>query len=490
MLSTERTKTNSNMIITISTSSNHQLSSSLAETIANNDDLLTELFLCMPIKSLLIFKSVSKQWLSLITNPCFSYRRTPIPKSIVGLFVYNHLRSQQYDFINLTSSDLSDPPFQPLTFLNNSILQSCHGLMLLCSDNYCQLPINEVFNAIYGVNLAYDPSKSPHYKVIFVWSYENSEEGDFLIEIYSSKTGSWRKSISLHIMKLILDLGSLYFDVDEEKVHDLPMSDTIDVHYRRRFRYFGESRDHLHLIEIYGPCTALFYVYEMERHYSRWMVKYRVDLLAVAVAFPEMVRSHPLDIRKYGFLIHPVVREEEDEDSYFLVHIPNKPMRYNFKDKSFEKVHEFAPSNASKSLNVMIRIKPVKSEISRITNFNILMTRREMADHIESIIIKVIDDIFENLLKTWWVTRISRSGEEGNCVWRTVAWRRGQKNRRGEQRLGGKRSAPSAAVNGEERDEIDGKWESGFVNDDVGPKISLGRTQSDRIWASTGLRPK
>ncbi|KAK3217645.1 hypothetical protein Dsin_011615 [Dipteronia sinensis] len=301
MLSTERTKTNSNMIITISTSSNHQLSSSLAETIANNDDLLTELFLCMPIKSLLIFKSVSKQWLSLITNPCFSYRRTPIPKSIVGLFVYNHLRSQQYDFINLTSSDLSDPPFQPLTFLNNSILQSCHGLMLLCSDNYCQLPTHYETN--FGLGMFWNGSL--HW--ISLWE------------------------------------GSLYFDVDEEKVHDLPMSDTIDVHYRRRFRYFGESRDHLHLIEIYGPCTALFYVYEMERHYSRWMVKYRVDLLAVAVAFPEMVRSHPLDIRKYGFLILPVVREEEDEDSYFLVHIPNKPMRYNFKDKSFEKVHEFAP---------------------------------------------------------------------------------------------------------------------------------------------------
>ncbi|KAK4837790.1 hypothetical protein QYF36_008481 [Acer negundo] len=97
--------------------------------------------------------------------------------------------------------------------------------------------------------------------------------------------------------------GSIYFDVDEEKVHDLPMPDTVDVHSRRRFRYFGKSRDHLHLIEIYGPWTALFNVYEMERDYSIWMVKYRVDLLSDAEAFPEMVRSHPLDIRKYGFLI-------------------------------------------------------------------------------------------------------------------------------------------------------------------------------------------
>ncbi|TXG70561.1 hypothetical protein EZV62_005496 [Acer yangbiense] len=90
------------------------------------------------------------------------------------------------------------------------------------------------------------------------------------------------------------------------------MSDTVDVHYRRR------SEEVRHLIEIYFPSTALFIVYEMERDNSRWMVKYRVDLLSGAAAFPEMVRSHPLDI-------------------------PNKAIRYNFKDKSFKKVHEFAP---------------------------------------------------------------------------------------------------------------------------------------------------
>ncbi|TXG70571.1 hypothetical protein EZV62_005506 [Acer yangbiense] len=242
------------------------------------------------------------------------------------------------------------------------------------TDNYCvynpttrqclilpPFPVNEVFNDIYGVNLAYDPSKSPHYKVICVRGYENSEEGYFQIEIYSSKIGFWRKSRFSGIFTAHYETkfgigmfwngalhwispwdGSLYFDVDEEKVHDLPMP-AIHANYRRSFRYFGESRDHLHLIEIYGPCTALFNVYEMERNYSGWIVKYRVDLLAVAAAFPEMVRSHPIDRRKYGFSMLSIVREEEDEDSYLVVHIPNKAIRYNFKDKYFEKVHEFAP---------------------------------------------------------------------------------------------------------------------------------------------------
>ncbi|KAI9162324.1 hypothetical protein LWI28_026154 [Acer negundo] len=95
---------------------------------------------------------------------------------------------------------------------------------------------------------------------------------------------------------------SIYFDVDEEKVHDLPIPDTVDVHSRRRFRYFGKSRDHLHLIEIYGPWTALFNVYEMERDYSIWMVKYRVDLLSDAEAFPEM-----------NFCAKEVLRQNRDQ---------------------------------------------------------------------------------------------------------------------------------------------------------------------------------
>ncbi|KAL5810784.1 hypothetical protein ACOSQ4_027352 [Xanthoceras sorbifolium] len=99
----------------------------------------------------------------------------------------------------------------------------------------------------------------------------------------------------------------------------MAMPNTFDGDFRRRFGYFGESRGHMHLNEIYGPCTALFNVYEMERDYSGWMVKYQVDLLTISAAFPEMVRR------------------------LLLVHIPNKAIRYNFKDKSFKKIHEFAP---------------------------------------------------------------------------------------------------------------------------------------------------
>lgn len=114
----------------------------------------------------------------------------------------------------------------------------------------------------------------------------------------------------------------------------------------RRHQYFGESRGHLHLIEIYGPCTALFNVYEMKTDYSGWFVKYRVDLGGVTDVFPEMIRTYldPEDLHYYGYSILCVVREENDDDSYLVLHLPKKAVRYNLKDRTFKKLHDVAPA--------------------------------------------------------------------------------------------------------------------------------------------------
>lgn len=45
----------------------------------------------------------------------------------------------------------------------------------------------------------------------------------------------------------------------------------------------------MHLVEIYSPCVTKFNVYEMERDYCRWFVKYSVDLDAITVSFLEMI---------------------------------------------------------------------------------------------------------------------------------------------------------------------------------------------------------
>ncbi|KAF5948133.1 hypothetical protein HYC85_014090 [Camellia sinensis] len=129
----------------------------------------------------------------------------------------------------------------------------------------------------------------------------------------------------------------------------MPMPPIPDGSEERRLRYFRESRDHLHLIEIYGPRTTQFNVYEMERDYYGWFVQYRVDIDATPNAFSEMIHSSldPSDLHYYQFVILGLIREENDDESFLVLHIPCKVIRYNFQDKSFRELFDvpFRPDN-------------------------------------------------------------------------------------------------------------------------------------------------
>ncbi|XP_022958240.1 F-box protein At5g07610-like [Cucurbita moschata] len=116
-------------------------SSSAAESLANNDDLLVEILVRLPIPSLLRFKSVSKRWFSLISDPDFSHRRiTFYPPTPSGIFLsrpYTFSVSPGFDFVVLRPN----PPQVPFESLEPSvpkrrieILQSCNGLLLRCSN--------------------------------------------------------------------------------------------------------------------------------------------------------------------------------------------------------------------------------------------------------------------------------------------------------------------------------------------------------------------
>ncbi|GAY60284.1 hypothetical protein CUMW_200760 [Citrus unshiu] len=326
MLSTIGTKSNSN--ITFSSSHNYQQS---PEVTGNLDDLLTEILLCIPIKLLLKFKSVSKHWLSLISNPVFCHRLSLIRKPITGLF-YHHFALQvsnpEYDFINLDSNP-SSPPFRTLTFVNtsygNQILQSCNGL-LLCSSGHSNYYFYDpttkgVSRSIFGVNLAFDPSKSSDHKVIYVGACDSFLGGQLHMEIYSSETSDWRYG---------------------EKLQEMPMPPVPDGWDSGIYQYFGESGGHLLLIDFCG--ASPFIVYEMRTDYSGWFVKHHVDLGGVAAAFPEMIRTYldPDDLHYYGYSLLGVVGEENDDDSYLLLHLPNKVVHYDLKDKTYKNLLDVA----------------------------------------------------------------------------------------------------------------------------------------------------
>lgn len=361
-----------------------------AQTIASIDDLLIEILLRLPMKSLRRFKSVSKHWLSLITDPQFALLRNPNPNPALGILIPSttFYVNPQFDYIPFDVHNPTPPPFKKLKFTKDPsssirIVQSCNGL-LLCAN--FRVPESKrafyVYNptikqltklpkprrstgsniVIHGVALAFDPAKSPHYKVVCVRDSE-IEPRRYQIEIYSSNLGPWRASGGPFMADVDFEtapvywngavhwvnrLGNMMFYVDEERLGVIPMPPIPeDSMSGRSVICFGESCDHLHLIETYGP-RSQFNVYEMKRDFSEWFIKYRVDLAAVGAVFPEMA-SFTGEIDLYSFSIFSLIRggkededeDEDDDDGFLVLQIPGKAIRYNLGRKTFEKLCDF-----------------------------------------------------------------------------------------------------------------------------------------------------
>ncbi|KAK1351708.1 F-box domain [Heracleum sosnowskyi] len=371
-----------------------------AVEVASNEDLLIEIMLHVPINTLKGFKSVSKQWFSLITNLHFSRLRNPLPSASALFFITFSCRSNpDYQFIPLDVSDDCAAPFKTLDFVHDplgpgiSVLQSCNGLLLCASHRarifnhryYVYNPTTKQFATlpqikrkyskyICGMNLAFDPVKSPYYKVVCVGRSETDGKL-FHIEIYSSETRLWRVSGqpfkapkftefqtctywsgSVHWWKGFVHSSlwsdepyALYFKVEEENIEQLPMpmkvintvqmegQEMVELH-EQVATYLGVSEGHWHLVEVYSNSTCLFNVYdEMASDYSGWFVKYQVDLSAISDVFTEIITN---DRYGYTFNILSLVRRGKEEDGSFLVlEMPGgKIVRYNFADKSVVKL--------------------------------------------------------------------------------------------------------------------------------------------------------
>lgn len=120
------------------------LISVLAVQIAYNNDLLTEILVRLPIKSLLRFQSVSKRWQSLISSPHSCSRQTTHPRLAAGLFMFSNCinKEEQLPWINFIS-DLHNGnmvfsgiigPLTSFPFPENrpcEVLHSCNGLLLI-----------------------------------------------------------------------------------------------------------------------------------------------------------------------------------------------------------------------------------------------------------------------------------------------------------------------------------------------------------------------
>ncbi|XP_059638704.1 F-box protein At5g07610-like [Cornus florida] len=372
--------------------------SAAAEIICGNNDLVSEILQRLPPKSLIRFKSVSKTWLSLISSHTFSllwqrYRQSHHPK-ISGFFLTCTFRTE-IDYIPLTDIDdgqnRSLARFPNMFFQCNNrttIMHSCNGFLLCCltklllrsfhvynptTEQFSTLPWPFSFNHFLLLDplyLAFDPLKSHHYKVVLLQRLHKNQVGDDLyqIHIYSSETNAWRPfgadllsetamdfkngvycNGSIHWISFGAEEASIYFDVDQERLCSMPSSPIWKA--PSRYLHFGESRGRLHLAgpNINHDLIFNVHVYEMERDYSKWSLKYRVDLNTIACFLSPEIIDH------YAVCTLSLIREEDEGDDVHLVLFIGTTViiSYNIKDNTFKKLHDVAPYRGSSSREVL-----------------------------------------------------------------------------------------------------------------------------------------
>ncbi|KAL7224776.1 hypothetical protein ACSBR1_026123 [Camellia fascicularis] len=128
----------------------------------------------------------------------------------------------------------------------------------------------------------------------------------------------------------------IYYDLNREKLLSMPMPCRFHI---GEILHFGEFGGHLHYIRDYGQWSPQVDVYEMESDYSKWFVKYIVDLDLGVSAFPEMFRMYPDRFTPdYAVDVLCLVGGEVEGDSCLILYIPGKVISYKFKDRSFRKV--------------------------------------------------------------------------------------------------------------------------------------------------------
>ncbi|XP_058208991.1 F-box protein At5g07610-like [Rhododendron vialii] len=294
--------------------------------VGSNLDLVTETLLRVPAKSLIKFKCVSKHWLSLISDSNFAInhtRRNPTPP-VSGIYVgakwsKSLILKDQFSPFSL-GGRRGTSSLPALSFLRDAISgdyskvsHSSNGLFLcrngntnysyivcnLTTQKFIPLPKPSFTSSGYlscmeEPYLIFDPTKSPHYKVVLVNSSHLLNASQ--LAIYTSEFASW-KNVSLEpridnfrrgviwnggiIWRSCSRCEHIYYqlDVDTEKLTVTRVPP--DPNLSTCVIYFGECGGRLLLIQLPINDAMEFKVFEMDRDDFRWIVRYRVDLTSL-----------------------------------------------------------------------------------------------------------------------------------------------------------------------------------------------------------------
>ncbi|GJW12032.1 F-box protein-like protein [Tanacetum coccineum] len=234
-------------------------------TVVSHDDLLIEILRRIPSISLHIFKYVSKHWQSLIKSPVLfpHWRKNQKIDPSSGFFLKS---SSGYDFVSLDSRINRFSLHSMLREAGSDffIMQSCNGLLLCCikpNKYYVYNPTTNLFKMLpecedlpfewlssySGMRLAFDPTKSPHYKNDAIHGIE------VVCSVFHRKFSTIEEYQKADVMLAPL-------------LHDKEVGDN---------RKLLESRGCLYFV---GTVTQHLPIYEIRNGDSEWSLKYVIDL--------------------------------------------------------------------------------------------------------------------------------------------------------------------------------------------------------------------
>ncbi|XP_071707916.1 F-box protein At5g07610-like [Rutidosis leptorrhynchoides] len=376
---TKRIRVNESDVVSVVTMPNNPSSSlRAADKIGSCDDLITEIMLRLPEISLIRFKSVSKRWYSLISDPTFNQlfqKHNPNPPASGLYALVKNPQKQHHYFIPFDVENRSralnlNLNFDPDDLGTTRVVHSCNGLTLcsrqfwngkvftiddcyVCNptiNQFTMLPKHEIFNENYrcGMTLAFDPWKSPYYKIV---SVRNIGKDDYSIGIYNSQTYSWKDSCRCTFaFRVSRPLNTtpgvywnnafhwlrqkylIYFNLDEEVVRTIPTSFRCASSHN-----MFESRDHLLFVERDSSFSWKLKIHELKRDYSEWIVKYHVDLHQIGPSFPEALDYGLIRFR----VLSVVLGEKEEDESFFVLSIGDAVVRFNLVAETFYKLPNF-----------------------------------------------------------------------------------------------------------------------------------------------------
>ncbi|KAE9619843.1 putative F-box domain-containing protein [Lupinus albus] len=359
----------------------------MATIVATTEKLVHKILLRLPVKSLLRFKCVSKQWLALISEPKFChshtlrlYRTSRVFPSAILLAPVGPPTSQVIPLITNNGSDSVKSHNVEVPI--GMVIQSCNGLLLIEGINPEDLsevdeyfvcnpttnksvpvifPTQQFSSSVITLFICFEPLKSPYYKLVSIrlQNYKsfsdmgntvistNSIHGDVVINVYSSETSSWSEpgfsftsldGIPPHYNNAVYFNGSLYWhvsvlrkfcflDLDSQIFKTCPMPLNIEENGVSKF---CESAGHLYFV-FETRVDSVLKIMELNEENSEWSLRFHIKLCESSF---QILLSFP----------YCVVKKENEEESMLLIFDNEKVMFYNLVDATFTDLSSSSPS--------------------------------------------------------------------------------------------------------------------------------------------------